>query len=242
MFTKARHHHPAWPSVRTAAAIPRCRYYRIGEAKKPGPTGRGAACLDDSEAEMDFDEPEGMPQLETDESDAERRDPVIHDCQAGNTKPSVISHEQAQFPEFIPLEPTGLPVMHAPKPAEPIPDREVPACQSCRQRDPIKVSRRKKRKIHGIIFESSNGTGWLPLLARLKTTSAHVVFSQEHRVTADLIPEYSSQLADLGWKSVWPPCNFDLLGPRRGCPLHVRRRSDNGQELHRVGPRRRGPA
>jgi len=68
-----------------------------------------------------------------------------------------------------------------------------------------KKTRKSKRKVQGVIFETSNGTGWLPLLERIKATTADVLFLQEHRITEDQIAEKSSVLAEMGWRSAWPP-------------------------------------
>jgi len=90
--------------------------------------------------------------------------------------------------------------------------------------------RRKRRSIHGVMAESCNSTGWLPLLERLKQTDAHILFAHEHRVPAELIAEKSKMLLKLGWKSAWSAAtstaadgDVDLRSTSGGTAIFVRK-------------------
>ncbi len=60
---------------------------------------------------------------------------------------------------------------------------------------------------------TANTTGWRQLRKLLEKTSAHVVFAQEHRLTADEVPGASAWARRHGWKSVWTPA---VPGPAGG--------------------------
>ncbi len=59
---------------------------------------------------------------------------------------------------------------------------------------------------------TANTTGWRPLQEFLSSTSANVIFAQEHRLFAEAIPAASAWARKRGWKTVWAPARKGVGG------------------------------
>ncbi len=62
-------------------------------------------------------------------------------------------------------------------------------------------------------METVNATGWRPLAKHLRTTEAHIMFAQEHRLLADEVADASAWARRHGWRSVWTAA---IHGPSGG--------------------------
>ncbi len=69
------------------------------------------------------------------------------------------------------------------------------------------------RELFEFSMHTVNSTGWRPLADYLRSTAAHVIFAQEHRLGPEDVANASAWARRHGWKSVWAPA---LPGPAGG--------------------------